>query len=94
MTGPRKTRRAVEDALDDDINKIDQAVRRALFAISTEQDEHADKMEEAHEEIMAAVKQSVKRLEKMVTKLQTTLSAIAVSLLVAGASAFLQFFLK
>ena len=90
MSTHRKTRRAVEDALNGDIENIDSAVRRALYAISTEQDEHAEKMDEAHTEIMDQVKTMFARFEKTVNKLQAALSTIAVSMLVAVATYALQ----
>ena len=90
MSTHRKTRHAVEDALNGDIENIDSAVRRALYAISTEQDEHAEKMDEAHAEIMDEVKTMFARFEKTVNKLQAALSTIAVSMLVAVATYALQ----
>ena len=82
----RKTRRAVEDALNGDIDNIDSAVRRALYAISTEQDEHSEKMDVAHNEIMDEIRAVVTRFEKMVYKLQAALSTLAVSMLVGVAT--------
>ena len=56
MPGNGKTRLAVKDALNGDIDSVDAAVRRALFAICTELDEHADDMAKAHAEILMEVK--------------------------------------
>jgi hypothetical protein len=90
----RKTRRAVEDALNGDLETVDSAVRRALFAISTEQDDHAEKMAIDHQEIREEVKTMFDRFEKMVSKLQATLSALAASAIIAVSTALLNWVLR
>ena len=50
-----KTRRAVRDALNGDYDNVDPALRRALFAISTELDEHSAAQEARHGELMKSM---------------------------------------
>lgn len=56
-----RVRRAVRDALNGDYETVDPALRRALFAISTELDEHSLESSNEHKEIRAEIK-GVRRL--------------------------------
>jgi hypothetical protein len=93
-----KTRLAVKDALDgqEDI----AAMRRGLYAISTELDEHAERMDEAHAEIIVQMQAhvdgletkldaSVTRLEKIMGKGIALLLSTSVAVLLALGTALL-----
>ena len=89
MTDRRKTRNAVQDALNGDINKVDAPVRRALFAICTELDEHAERMTKTHEEILAEMEENFTRLEKTMAKGIALLITTTVTFLLALGTALL-----
>lgn len=86
---PGKTRIAVRDALDGDVDNVDAAVRRALYAICTELDEHAERMDTAHANILIQMETQVTRLEKMMTKVIALLISTAVTVLLALGTALL-----
>lgn len=89
-----KTRRSVDDALNGDRDSIDAAVRRALYAVSTEMDEHSQAMNVAHAEILETVEVSVKRLEKQLSKVQALLATTAITFLIALATGLLNAVLR
>lgn len=76
----RKARRAVEDALNGDAEKIDAAVRRGLFAITTEVDEHTDSCNVAHDEMLAQLKAIRRLLVTTAVTFTVTLGTALVSL--------------
>lgn len=78
-----KARQAVDDALNGDRDKIDPAVRRALFAAATEMDEHAEAMLAAHNEILTEIHASVAKLEKQIAKVQALLVTTAITFVIA-----------
>ena len=73
-----RVRRAVRDALNGDYENVDPALRRALFAISTELDEHSLESSNEHKEIRAEVK-GVRRL--LISTTVTFVIAMGTSLL-------------
>jgi len=68
-----KTRLAVKDALNGDYDSVDPALRRGLFAIAQELDEHAVMSETAHIEIMEELDARATRIEKSLKNVQALL---------------------
>lgn len=79
----RRARRAVEDALNGDADSIDSAVRRGLFALTTELDEHIEQTSLNHDEVLGQLK-GIRRL------LITTSITFTVTLCTALLSALLR----
>jgi len=78
-----KARKAVTDALNGDSELIEPATRRALYAITTELDEHAASNVEAHKEILSTMIGKLDRLEKSVSQLRGLLITTAVTFVIA-----------
>lgn len=89
-----RTRRAVRDALNGDYDNVDPALRRALFAISTELDEHAVSMEAKHMEIMEQMRADVERLDARIGKVQTLLLSTTVTFIIAMGTGLLNLLLN
>ena len=87
MTG--KARRAVTDALNGDIDQVDPALRRALMALSTELDEHANDSKTAHIEIMETMAAAEAKMDARINKVQTLLVSTTVTFVVALATGLL-----
>ena len=64
MTTFGKTRLAVKDAMDGDEDL--PAMRRAIVRVSTELDEHSERMDVAHAEMIVRMQDHVDRLEAKV----------------------------
>lgn len=84
-----KTRQAVNDALNGDIEKVDPAVRRALFALCTISDEHALSLVEDHREIMKVLGKRMDAQDKRIGSLQRLLVSTTVTFVVALATGLL-----
>lgn len=68
-----KTRLAVKDALNGDYEQVDPAVRRGLFAIAQELDEHAEASAARHDEILVELDTRATRIEKSLSRVQALL---------------------
>lgn len=67
---PGKSRNAVTDAMNGDIEHVDPPARRALFALATEQDEHAALVSSQHEDQDAEFDKRISALESRINYYQ------------------------
>lgn len=84
-----KARRAVTDALNGDIDNVDAAVRRALFAISTMIDEQIINAAVDHAEMMEALEDKTARLERKVGQVTRLLITTTITFVIALATGLL-----
>jgi hypothetical protein len=94
MYVPNKTRKAMTDALNGDADKVDAAVRRALFAITTELDEHAAESAASHARIVANMDAHVAKMDKSVAQLRNLLVSTTITFIIALATATLNLILN
>ena len=93
-TPREKSRKAVTDALNGDSELIEPATRRALYAVTTELDEHAATNVSDHKAINDNMLGYVTRLEKSISQLRGLLVTTAVTFVIAIATAVLNLFLN
>lgn len=84
-----KARRAVTDALNGDLDHVDAAVRRALFAISTLIDDQIAASAADHIEMMEVVEENNARLERKLTQVTRLLISTTVTFVIALATGLL-----
>lgn len=84
-----KARRAITDALNGDIDAVDAAVRRALFAISTMIDDQVVSTAVDHAEMMEALEEKTIRLERKVNQVTKLLVTTTVTFVIALATGLL-----
>lgn len=87
--GDNKARRAITDALNGDIDSVDAAVRRALFAISTLIDDQIVNAAADHTETMEALEEKTARLERKVGQVTKLLITTTVTFVIALATGLL-----
>jgi hypothetical protein len=92
--GDNKARRAITDALNGDLDKVDAAVRRALFAISTLIDDQIVTAAVDHTEMMEALEEKTARLERKVTQVTRLLISTTVTFVIALATGLLNLILN
>jgi D-ribose pyranose/furanose isomerase RbsD len=89
-----KVRRAVTDALNGDVERVDAAVRRALYSICTHMDEHTAESAADHIEIMEELRTQTARLEKKLSTVTRLLTSATVTMLLALATGLLNVILN
>lgn len=94
VTGDNKARRAITDALNGDIETVDAAVRRALFAISTLIDDQIVNATLDHAEMMTALEDKTRRLERKVAQVTKLLITTTVTFVIALATGLLNLMLN
>jgi hypothetical protein len=92
--GDNKARRAITDALNGDLDKVDAAVRRALFAISTLIDDQIVASSVDHTEMMEALEEKTKRLERKVNQVTKLLITTTVTFVISLATGLLNLLLN
>lgn len=92
--GDNKARRAITDALNGDLDNVDAAVRRALFAISTLIDDQIVTAATDHAEMMEALEEKTARLERKVTQVTRLLISTTVTFVIALATGLLNLVLN
>lgn len=89
-----KARRAITDALNGDLETVDPAIRRALFAISTLIDDQIVTAATDHAEMMEALEEKTARLERKVTQVTRLLISTTVTFVIALATGLLNLILN